>query len=353
MVVEYKNVSFDVDDSGTLTSIRSDTMYKNVTIPSKLKGGIEIHKIGSRAFHGSFGKVKISNGITIDAGAFTMAQVEEVFWNDYSVIPFRCFLDCAIKKIHNIHNVSKVCKDAFCRSCLRSISWPSWCFHIPDDCFWNCSIKKISNISHVSGIGSRAFAGTDIGKFVVPTGVARVGDEAFRDCMHLKYASLSNSVTCVGDNLFFGSAVKKVQWSLGCTFIPHHCFDGCEKLVSVGNISNVTYIGQGAFAACFSLSRIEIPKSINKIEGLAFDHSGIKEIEWPDKCDTIPYRCFSYSQIQKITNTDNISEVRDEAFYAAACLEQIDLSISPISYLGKSAFECVPRESVALPYYMC
>ena len=145
---------------------------------------------------------------------------------------------------------------------------PTYVTNIGSYAFSNCSsLKSITIPASVTDIGSYAFSNCPIVYADIPTTAishlpkntlqeiiinsgTMVESRAFYDCSSLILATISASVTSIGD----------------------FAFNDCNKLTNVifERNSKLSSIGAGAFCSCDSLTSIIIPANVTNIGSLAF-----------------------------------------------------------------------------------
>lgn len=165
--------------------------------------------------------------------------------------------------------------------------------------------KKTIIPSGVEKIGPYAFYDcAQLTNIIIPEGVTKIGDYAFGGCTALKSVSLPQSLTTFADNCHFSGCislenitipknVKKVEFNsfLGCTSLQsiiveegnnvYDSRDNCNAIIetATGKLlsgcsatiipEGVTKIADYAFWDA-SLNEIHIPKSLTKIDSMAF-----------------------------------------------------------------------------------
>ena len=77
--------------------------------------------------------------------------------------------------------------------------------------------------------------------------------------------------------------------------------------------TNCTTIPTGCFLNS-DIEKITNIQNVTQIEEAAFKGTSITEFEWPSGCTEIPWRCFGTSSIERLLNTDNITQVGEYAF---------------------------------------
>lgn len=154
--------------------------------------------------------------------------------------------------------------------------------------FYNCvnltevqlpsTLKKICGSGVTGGANSSstlasygAFRGcTSLTKINFPEGLEEIDNVAFRDCSALKTVILPNSLKTLGIGSFVHcTALSRVDFGEGITEIPVECFYECTNLLTINWGANINTVNEWAFYGT-RLNSIEIPESINKIDGRAF-----------------------------------------------------------------------------------
>lgn len=201
-------------------------------------------------------KVCISNGITsIGDYAFWSHSGSEngivfVLPNGLSSIGKGAFSNCEISELSLPDSVSSIGEYAFGNTVLHcDITIPNNVKHLKKGTFWKANVSNIylgDNITHIEAeafyycrglgyidlpnsltyIGKNAFRGSRLGSITIPdnvktiksgvfqdssltsavlgNGITRIEKETFCDCSNLSNVTISNSVTCIGENAFNG-----------------------------------------------------------------------------------------------------------------------------------------------------
>ena len=92
--------------------------------------------------------------------------------------------------------------------------------------------------------------------------------------------------------------------------------------------SNVTSIGDYAFAGCVNLTSINIPNSVTLIGTEAFDSSGLTSITIPDSVTSIGGSAFSgCSDLISVTlpNNDRFNIIQSQLFFSCSQLTSITI----------------------------
>ncbi|MGP1478594.1 MAG: leucine-rich repeat domain-containing protein [Capnocytophaga sp.] len=150
-----------------------------------------------------------------------------------------------------------------------------------------------SKLQRVNTIGTEAFKGSNLTSIVFPNSLKEIGDEAFSGTKltgGVKFNTASNVI--FGKGAFSRSHIVSVQLPY-TTEISRSMFSHCYHLkeVTFGKVgiisksgfhschaltqvdlrdSGVKELGEAAFANCTALTKVFLPASVKKIDGLAF-----------------------------------------------------------------------------------
>ena len=143
---------------------------------------------------------------------------------------------------------------------------------------------------------------------VIGDGVTSIGDNAFGQCTNLGTVDLSNATSLekIGSLAFFNcSQLKNVDLSEAAKLkeIGDNAFNssGVENVTFPQN-SQLTEIGSGVFAYCNNLKNIEIPETVTKIGGSAFEQTNLTSIKIPASVTDIGWFAFLHcGQLESVT----------------------------------------------------
>ena len=189
----------------------------------------------------------------------------------------------------------------------------------------------------VTKIGEYAFMEcTSLAKITIPDSVKVIDDGAFWLCENLASIELGTGLTHIGSNAFYScDRIEKIEFPNSLETIDSFAFQQCIKLKSVTIPSSVTKIGEGAFLDCHVLSEILVDEdnaAYTSVDGILFDKDIKTLIQFPRGLGstvseyTVPstvtdigayafYRC---NALTKITFTNNVAEIGNDAFYETA-----------------------------------
>ena len=236
----------------------------------------------------------------------------------------------------------------------------------------------------ITAIGDGAFFTCGyLTSITIPNSVITIGNSAFTLCASLKSISFGNSVQSIGDDAFAATKLTSVTIPGSVTSIGNRVFDTCDSLsvivVASDNAkydsrnncnaiietatntlimgcknttipNSVIYIGNDAFAGCYTLLSISIPSSVVSIgSGALKDCNNLESIIVADENQYYDSRNNCNALIQTSSNTlligcknsvipNSIKTIGDHAFQDCCGLTSISIPNS-VSSIGEEAFE--------------
>lgn len=127
-------------------------------------------------------------------------------------------------------------------------------------------------------IAQAAFMGCSVEEVVMPDSVKMICNEAFSCCKYLKKINLSKNLqkttNQLGNNACFKKCerLKCIEIPAGIKEIPNMMFFGCRELSEVVFHDGLEVIGTSAFASCRNLEKINLPKTVKRIERWAMPY---------------------------------------------------------------------------------
>lgn len=176
------------------------------------------------------------------------------------------------------------------------------------------------------------------------------------------------------DSPWYGRDIKDVVVKSGVTSVGECAFADCWNLQRVSLPRSITTIQYGAFYYCHSLQAISIPSTVERIGERAFQLCGaLSSVSLPDSITTVePYAFSNCWNLQTVTMPKNLHTIGSGAFSYCNALSSISLpeSVTDIAYfafgwcgglssvkmperlnsLGKAAFyNCYNLRSIDIP----
>lgn len=197
---------------------------------------------------------------------FAMTGLESIDIPDsVTFIGDRTFLNCKfLETVKVSNNLVHIGSETF-KKCTKlvSIKLPRTLSQIGKSTFESCNALidvTIDVQSSLSKINESLFSFTKISNFVIPMNIESIEDFAFSDCANLASVSFENCAKL--------------------TVLGASCFDSCIGLKSIVLPDTLKEIRKYALKDCTKVQLLKIPKSINKIENLAFESAKIQEIHY-------------------------------------------------------------------------
>lgn len=263
--------------------------------------------------------------------------------------------------------------------------------YISQFAFANSNKIYILNTFGVEYIGEAAFSNcVCLSNLNLNDGLVEIGSYAFSGCSELrkKNTTGSSSGSDIENDLLIPDTVVKIgtsafensgffetpdaynivyagKWVVGCFGMPSevslkesvvgicdYAFYKNEYLTDIKGLSNVKYIGYGAFYGCSSLSSVTLNPNIKEIEDFTFYKcSGLVSVSLPRSLTRIGKKAFA--QCSSLQNIDlsrtNVTTIEDSAFNGCQALTYAKFN-DKIESIGQAAFNgCTSLKSIYLP----
>lgn len=242
----------------------------------------------------------------------------------------------------NGERVIRIGEGVFKGSTASSIILPDTVEYIEDNAFENT--KNLRTFTFPSGlryIWNEAFKGSGLESVTLPESIEGYGKSAFENCQKLKEVSFPKKVSCTDNEDSFKDM-----------------FSGCTSLSKVTFPENIKYISAGMFYNCYSLRNIAIP---DKVEGIAYrafalfltkkeeaslnDDYGLSSIEIPASVEYIEGAFFGQKNLSEVKLNEGLEIIYDGAF-SGCPIKEIEF---PNSIKGVDGFANTLLESVMIP----
>ena len=306
--------------SGLVSTFNGCTSLVRITLPNSLKhidGGF----IGCKALksltlpdglfrigHGSFSGCSSLEKINIPLG---ITRIEEF-----------TFYNCALKEISIPKGVTEICERAFYNNNLTSVELPEDITSIGDCAFQNCPLSSITIPEGVKSVGKTAFSSPEkvilnssiisvagdfkskfghyVKTYIIGAEIEEIVDYAFYGYTALLSVTLPGSLNSIGESAFENcSGMEFVKIPTNVSTIKNYAFAGCTGLKSmvcdspVPPVCGTDVFADVATAECtlevpdkqvsvyattapwsmFDIVGVEVPESINLVDGTAFVNS--------------------------------------------------------------------------------
>ena len=124
----------------------------------------------------------------------------------------------------------------------------------------------------------------------------------------------------------YAELIKTVTISTNVTSIGDNAFAGCEELLRITIPKTVTSIGYSAFEGCDSLVAITLPENITTIGMNAFAYTSLLEITIPEGITAIEYGTFKKcAELVTVYMPSTVEAIDSYAFDGCASLKDVYL----------------------------
>lgn len=343
----YWDLSYTVNDDGTVTITDCDIDVTSVDVPEKIDGR-RVTGIDENAFNycDSLTSVRLPEGLTsIGDGAFrgifTLTDIN--FPDSLTSIGHSAFLGCGG---------------------LTNISLPAGVMSIGFRAFAGCSrlngIEVSENNRYYSSKDGVLFdkggtmliqcPGNKRNQYSIPFGVKSIGSEAFAECRRLTDISLPEGVTNIDVYAFRDCrGLTSISLPKGLTNIGYGAFESCSGLTSISLPEGLTSIDHEAFSDCSSLTSISLPKGVTSIGSNAFYNTELynNDENWINKVLYInDYLIDAKTDIEYCNIKNGCLFISDWAFQNCGRLTSISIPDS-VTSIGVGVFsDCSSMTSI-------
>lgn len=133
--------------------------------------------------------------------------------------------------------------------------------------------------------------------------VVRIGEGAFWSCNTLRSVQMPDTIRIIGRNTFRNCRnLEQVRLSNNLEGIPRDAFALCTGLLEIRIPGSVKGISIEAFALCASLKKVELGEGLRTIRDTSFSYcKSLKEIVIPSSVQKIEGSAFDGSGLEKVT----------------------------------------------------
>ena len=120
----------------------------------------------------------------------------------------------------------------------------------------------------------------------MPDNLSTIGDAAFANCKSLNSIILPENIVSIGDSSFISCPLSNITIPINTTKVGASAFRNCSKLGQIKILGNIETIDEHAFENCFSLQGIELPQSITTIGISAFKNcTSLQSVIFAERCN--------------------------------------------------------------------
>ena len=151
---------------------------------------------------------------------------------------------------------------------------------------------------------------------IAEVNITALPTQAFYKSTNVENLILPNTLTTIGEEMFYHSALKTIVIPESVETIERAAFCGCENLSSFEIPTRVKTIEEEVFCYCRSLTSIEIPANVKTIGDGAFSMSALTSIKIPTNVETIGNDVFSFCKSLKTVDMSACTQVETIGQYA-------------------------------------
>ena len=175
---------------------------------------------------------------------------------------------------------------------------------------------------------------------IAEVNITALPTQAFYKSTNVENLILPNTLTTIGEEMFYHSALKTIVSPESVEPIERAAFCGCENLSSFEIPARVKTIEEEVFCYCRSLTSIEIPANVKTIGDGAFSMSALTSIKIPTNVETIGNEAFSDCEsLTSIEILANVKTIGNNVFSLCKSLKTVDMSAcTQVETIGQYAF---------------
>ena len=271
----------------------------------------------------------------IGNNAFKDCNFSIEFPSSLEKIGNHAFEGCTSIKDLSLERVDRIGEWAFTNSSLKTLSLGS-VGYIENNAFTNADSLESVSISEFGAdlLPEKSFYRCDRLRSVsLGEGLKEIGRRAFAGCISIEEVSLPQSLTTIGEEVFFDNEEN------GKT---------CSVLKKVNFPDNLKSIGNQAFR-CTAIEEAALPDGLTDLGRYVFAQTPLKSVRLPESLTYIPSAGFYFTLLQKVNVPATCTFIDGGAFECCYSLEVIELPVG-LKEIGHYAFcECVNLKELKFP----
>lgn len=342
------NISWELDDSGTLTLTGSGAMCDYAYSSS---GGDDVSPWREFEMGNDIKKIVVGDGIT-SIGSYAFYKCGEVT---------EVSLPAGLKKIGR--TAFESCKK------LKNINLPDGLETIDDYAFSLCSaLESIVIPDSVTDLGGSVFFNCyNLVSANIPAGITELNVDLFWGCTKLNsITAIPDQITKIGYSVFEKcSSLTEITLPAGLQEIEYDAFNNCSALTKITidesnenytTVDGVLYNKDKTVLVSYPIGNerdsFTTPSTLTKIMSNSFAYSkNLKEVTLNEGLEEVPYSAFQNSKIVSVNIPASVTRIGSFAFSDCSDLQTVAIADgSKLESIGMYAFaSCKSLQQIELP----
>ena len=162
---------------------------------------------------------------------------------------------------------------------------------------------------------------------------------------------IGSNVTSIGNDAFaVSSSLTSITIPNSVTSIGSFAFQYCSSLTSATIGNSVTSIGTQAFYLCSSLTSATIGNSVTSIGSQAFYYcTSLTSINIPDSVTSIGVSAFNATGLTSVIIPNSVTSIGSQAFYYCTSATTINCLATTAPTIGSNPFNGVATSDIHVP----
>ncbi len=229
---------------------------------------------------------------------------------------------------------------------LEEVTLPGTLTDIKENTFYYCKLLKKAVLGEgIETTGAKMFSGcVKLEDVTLPETLTTISGGTFAWCSSLTDFEFPKALKEIGAEAFIGNkSIVYADLPESVEIYGNNAFDNGIKLTVDKIPEGVTYIGYRAFGDYAGADEIELPVSIENVQGLHL----LKNVTFAEGRETIPDGMFQYmTSIEEVTLPKSLTSIGGKAFIECTGLKKVVVS-SNLTSIGNNAFDyCTSLETV-------
>lgn len=181
----------------------------------------------------------------------------------------------------------------------------------------------------VASIGRFAFRDSGIVAVTLPDTVSRIDYSAFEGCKKLERVSLSERLSTIQDNAFYGdAALREIDFPETLEWIGEDAFNGCASLERLILPEGLSEMQERAFGGCEGLREVVIPGTLQYVPGVTFTGCpALEKVTLTEGVQYLGWACFAdCTGLEEISLPASLAGVFENPFVGCTALTRVEIA---------------------------